>query len=646
MKRITFSLLLCCLAVAAVAQNFQVYSLRGNVRRVKGTTLQALSLRDVVHGNDVLDIPMHAALVLVDLQSGIQVTLTKPGHAAAKAMAKESGNTVTKVTAKYLSYIQSQLRGQEYRQVRNCSDPATVTRALKIAGEEDVESLLAATNAYEDFRVAYNSEEEEKEPLSMDEAWDAARRKMHDSFNREREKMYEDFENFRRQCMDEMLAFMSNPWEETKTAEDKRPREQNTVPPRQAPRQPTPKESKPVTISKVLEPQAPPAQPLPPGRIREARDKDCRTVSFSFYGTEDCVRFNTEKAPRLKGVTESDVTGFLKSLTASRYDNLLVDCLTLRSKYALSDWAYLQMLKALTEACYGKGSNEATLLMAYLYCQSGYKMRLGHDGERMHMLFAAGNFIFDRTYIEIEGDKYYGIEPLPRRLFACKAKYPREQQMSLSVNTNQQFAMAMSGGRTITSERYPEVRIETCVNQNLLDFYTSYPTSYDGVDVMSRWVLYASAPMQRELAETLYPQLRQQLEGLSQLEQMERILNLIQTGLPYAYDEEVWGQDRAFFSEESLFYPACDCEDRSILLSRIVRDVLGLKCLLVHYPGHLAAAVHFDEEVEGDYITYKNEKYIICDPTYIRANVGMTMPDMDNSEAEIVLLDIKDKDAK
>lgn len=639
MKRIAFSLLLLCLTVMAVAQDFQVYSVRGNVRRVKGTTLQALSLRDVVHGSDVLDIPMHAALVLVDLQSGVQVTLTKAGHATAKAMAKDTGNTVAKVSAKYLSYIQSQLQGQEYRQVRNCSDPATVTRALKVAGEEDAGKLLASTNAYEDFRVAYNSEAEEKAPLSLDEAWEAARRQLHDSFNREREKMYEDFENFRRQSMDEMLAFMSNPWEEAEAAEDKRPKEQNTVPPRIAPAQPAPRESKPVTISKVVAQDEAPAQPLPPGRIREASDKDCRTVAFSFYGTEDCVRFNTEKAPRLKGVTESGVTDFLKALTASRYDNLLVDCLTLRSKYALSDWAYLQMLKAIAEACYGKGSNDATLLLAYLYCQSGYKMRLGHDGERIHMLFAAGNFIFDRTYIEIEGEKYYGIEPLPRRLFACKAKYPREQQMSLCVTTNQQFAMDMSEGRAIASERYPEVKVETHVNRNLLDFYTSYPTSYDGVDVMSRWVLYASTPMQRELAETLYPQLRQQLEGLSQLEQVERILNLIQTGLPYAYDNEVWGQDRVFFAEESLFYPGCDCEDRSILLSRIVRDVLGLKCLLVHYPGHLAAAVHFDEEVAGDYISYKGEKYIICDPTYIRANVGMTMTDMDNREAEIVLLD-------
>jgi hypothetical protein len=37
------------------------------------------------------------------------------------------------------------------------------------------------------------------------------------------------------------------------------------------------------------------------------------------------------------------------------------------------------------------------------------------------------------------------------------------------------------------------------------------------------------------------------------------LLNWVQMGLTYAYDEKVWGHDRAFFAEESLFYPFCDC---------------------------------------------------------------------------------------
>ena len=74
------------------------------------------------------------------------------------------------------------------------------------------------------------------------------------------------------------------------------------------------------------------------------------------------------------------------------------------------------------------------------------------------------------------------------------------------------------------------------------------------------------------------------------------------------------------------------------MFTRLVRDLLGLKCILVYYPGHLASAVCFTESVNGDYITFDNERYTICDPTYIGAPVGLTMPDMNNQKACVILL--------
>ena len=49
--------------------------------------------------------------------------------------------------------------------------------------------------------------------------------------------------------------------------------------------------------------------------------------------------------------------------------------------------------------------------------------------------------------------------------------------------------------------------------------------------------------------------------------------------------------------------------------------------MFIYYPGHLAAAVGFNQEVKGDYLLYKNKRYTVCDPTYIGADIGMCMPD-------------------
>ena len=96
-------------------------------------------------------------------------------------------------------------------------------------------------------------------------------------------------------------------------------------------------------------------------------------------------------------------------------------------------------------------------------------------------------------------------------------------------------------------------------------------------------------------------------------------------------------KDGLYYPTE-LYYPYCDCEDRSILYSRLVRDLLGLDVILVFYPGHLATAVCFNTPVEGDYIELSGKRFTICDPTYIGAPVGMTMPNMDNKTAKVILL--------
>ena len=113
----------------------------------------------------------------------------------------------------------------------------------------------------------------------------------------------------------------------------------------------------------------------------------------------------------------------------------------------------------------------------------------------------------------------------------------------------------------------------------------------------------------------------------------------MQTGLEYEYDDKVWGHDRAFFAEESLYYPYSDCEDRSILFSRLVRDLLGLDVALVYYPGHLATAVCFKNDVTGDAMMIGGRRFVVCDPTYIGAPVGAQMPNLQHEKAQAIVLE-------
>lgn len=155
-------------------------------------------------------------------------------------------------------------------------------------------------------------------------------------------------------------------------------------------------------------------------------------------------------------------------------------------------------------------------------------------------------------------------------------------------------------------------------NKNLMDFYNDYPKCL--------WTNYSWAGLSDETKAKLYPMLRNGIKGKSQIEAANRLINFVQTAFAYKTDGEQFGYERSLFADETFFYPYSDCEDRSILFSILVQDLLGLEVVLLHYPEHLATAVHYTEHLDGAYFTMDGKNYYISDPTYIGANVGECMP--------------------
>ena len=62
------------------------------------------------------------------------------------------------------------------------------------------------------------------------------------------------------------------------------------------------------------------------------------------------------------------------------------------------------------------------------------------------------------------------------------------------------------------------------------------------------------------------------------------------------------------------------------------------KVVGLQYEGHLATAVCFGDNVNigGDMFSYGGKKYYVCDPTYINASIGMTMPQFKGKMPKII----------
>ena len=473
--------------------------------------------------------------------------------------------------------------------------------------------------------------------------------KQYEEFRKQAKKEYSDF---RRECNLQYAEFIRKVWKEYRMMPAiPVPKEKNVpivVHPEEdkgAPIPTTPLDEKKPDVTVVPTPETIP-QPLPVAPVKEEPQPMDQYFAFTFYGTECKVRLDETHRFNLPYCNEKAVAKVWEDCSSTIYNNVIRDCLELRIRHSLCDWAYLQMLQALGESFFGEGSDEATLLTAYLYCQSGYKMRLAHDKQHLYLLVASRHTIYGHKYYTIDGDNYYLLkEKNDAPLFICEASFPKEQALSLWMEQSPTLELRQTGLRSLQSKRYPDIQAEVYGNSNLLAFYASYPPSEIENNKMTRWAMYAQTPLGKETRESLYPVLKERLNGLTETDAANRLLNFVQTAFEYGYDEEQWGEERAFFAEETMHYPYCDCEDRAILFSHLVRDLLGLDVALIYYPGHLATAVCFNEEVRGDYLTIDNRRFIVCDPTYINASIGESMPTVDSNNIMITVLKRNSYDA-
>lgn len=391
----------------------------------------------------------------------------------------------------------------------------------------------------------------------------------------------------------------------------------------------------PVQPEVVVVPKPAPA-PDPIAPVKPKEEIPSKRVTVSYYGTLVSLNFPTSDNLKIKSLNENDIADAWNILSDKRYDITVKSALDARKANDLCDWAYMNLLQTVTEKQYGK-TNEAVLMQAFLMSQSGYRIRLAMTDSKLFMLITSLYEIYDMNYIKLDGMKFYVIgEQGNSFLRTCQAKFDKEKSLSLQIASLPKLGEDLSPKRTLTSRK--GVTASVSVNKNLIDFFGSYPSACINGDYSTKWAAYANTPLDKNIKDALYPVLRKTVAGMNERDAVGIILNWVQTAFKYGYDDQIWGGDRPFFAQETLYYPYSDCEDRAILFSRLVRDILGLNVVLLYYPGHLASAVAFSSDVKGDWLSYNNRRYTVCDPTYENAPVGATMPGMDNTKAKVIVL--------
>lgn len=126
----------------AQAQQYDVFSLRGNVRLVKGKASTPLKLRQVVNGDSHLLVPSTGKLILLDKSNSKLYTINKPYNGKVSALVADNARCSVKALSKqYLRYLVNQMAGKGVIETRTCYMDRTAS------AYRDVESDSTSTDS-------------------------------------------------------------------------------------------------------------------------------------------------------------------------------------------------------------------------------------------------------------------------------------------------------------------------------------------------------------------------------------------------------------------------------------------------------------------------------------------------------------------
>ncbi len=332
----------------------------------------------------------------------------------------------------------------------------------------------------------------------------------------------------------------------------------------------------------------------------------------------------------LNGLNENAIADAYEALCNSDYKPLLADCAQIRKDLRLNDWGVFTLVRQVADTYCGT-ANESIVMQQFLLNEMGYKARMARKAteDKMMLFVATDCSIYAHPYITLNGQNYYNLSGNNEQcqFYMCQKDSPKAKN---SVGMQLKEAPLFPG--TVVSSTHQAkgsaARVTVDVPKALIYFYKDYP--------QCDYSVYFNAPVNAAMENRILSSLAPLVQGRNEADAANILINFVQTAFQYQTDGQQFGYEKPFFVEELFYYPYSDCEDRAMLFSYLVRKLLGLDVVLLDYPEHIATAVRFNGNVSGDYLMVNGRKYIVCDPTYIGASIGMTMPRYKTVSAKVL----------
>jgi hypothetical protein len=359
-----------------------------------------------------------------------------------------------------------------------------------------------------------------------------------------------------------------------------------------------------------------------------AMSSTVQLTKIAYCGTDFSIPSATQEIPVLSVITKQGIAKYFAAASHSSELNAAAAGLKKEAdECRLNDWGLANLFMKAAQQMYPH-STDQVMFTWFALLHSGFNVKIGYNEKNVYLLLPSNEVLYEMSFT-VNGRQYYllnfGIaQAEPAHLSIHEANYPQSASgLSFKITQTPQLSNLFSK-KTLSLNKPLELKL----NKNLIDFYSIYPQCELSV--------FFRAPLSANAISQLDRYFLPTLENKKDDDRVAFLLKFVQDAIPYKTDAQQFGHEKYLFADETLYYPAADCEDRAIFLAKLINRYTSCKVIGLSYPTHVSLAVNLTSLQYGKFLTYKNLKYFHCDPTYLGAGCGIPMPDFENVIPKII----------
>ena len=473
----------------------------------------------------------------------------------------------------------------------------------------------------------------EKDPFEdMNKEYEARMQRMKQDYAQKMERMQREYDAKIKQMNDAFENYLKKNFKEVEQT-------QEVVKPVEVPKpiaqpkfnpKPVDKVKTPTKLAKVPEPVAPelqlvdaPAHSIAPiVSVPKETDTFRQDLIVDFFGSSAILRIDKRtKSLSLSEVKPKAFARYWSDFTDTHYQTYIESLVEYAQQTNLNDWGIYQLVDKSAKQLFGTDNNRNMWKWAMLN-QAGYQAKIGYNGNTVHLMLPFMQQVFGKPYYSISGTNYYLLDNKlgKKNLYTYETNFGgAAKAIDLHLPYSLNFSDTSNTVAKNTKLPRSQDALKLQMNKTIMEFLDSYPQTDN--------IVYLNAAMSGSVKDKLYDYIRPRINGMSETEAVSYLMNYLHNSFEYKTDRDQFGKEKMFFPDEIFYYPYSDCEDRTVLFTRLVNDLLGLDVVALTYFSHMAAAVSFSQPVEGYSFDVGGQTYTICDPTYINAPIGAVMPE-------------------